>query len=210
MPTQCKDDVFKRLSTIWISTITMNLLNFLIIVACLSLLQGCQKNDLDITNHMDNDNVDTSHIVQLNPDDVDVETLYSTSFLSPQDNNIAAKWLSIQDDKAVVHEAIPAALAEQFEQHLDYLSQQFKEDKRIIANRVVQTRDLLEKFNIQVSLLALLEGMTTVRKSHLVGNFGDYCQFYINLRQHQHTHLEAINKMQSLSIAHQHESESQP
>ncbi len=142
----------------------MNLLNFLIIVACLSLLQGCQKNDLDITNHMDNDNVDTSHIVQLNPDDVDVETLYSTSFLSPQDNNIAAKWLSIQDDKAVVHEAIPAALAKQFEQHLDYLSQQFKEDKRIIANRVVQTRDLFEKFDIQVSCWHYWRGSTTVRK----------------------------------------------
>lgn len=179
---------------------------FLMMIVCLTLMQGCQKNDLDISNHMDKDNRDTSHIVQINPDDIDIETLYSTSFLSPQDNHIAAKWLSIQDDKTVVYEAIPVALAEQFEQHLDYLSLQFKEEKRIIANRVVQTRDLLEKFNIQVSLLSLLEGMTTVRKSYLVGNFGDYCQFYINLRQHQHNHVQAIKKMQSLSISNESQS----
>jgi hypothetical protein len=174
------------------------------LIVCMILLQGCQKNEMD-TNMADNmDN--TSQIVQINPDEIDIETLYSTIFLAPQDNKIAAQWLSIQDDKTVVYEAIPVTLAEQFEQHLVYLSSQFKEDKRIIANRVVQTRDLLEKFNIQVTLLALLEGMTTVRKSHLVGNFGDYCQFYINLRQHQHNHSQAIKKMQSLSITNESQS----
>ena len=194
---------------ILISVIAMNPINFLAIIFCLVLTQGCQKNELD-ANHMGDSNSDASQIVQINPDDIDVETLYSTSFLSPQDNNIAAKWLSIQADKAVVYDAIPTELSEKFEQHLDYLSLQFKEEKRIIANRIVQTRDLLEKFNIQVSLLALLDGMTAVRKSQLVGNFGDYCQFYINLRQHKHTHFEAIKKMQSLSIANQNVYESQP
>lgn len=189
-----------------VSTITMNRVIFLMIIVCFTLMTGCQKSDTEFTNNMNNVTSNTSHIVQINPDDIDIETLYSTSFLSPQDNNIASQWLSIQDDKAVVYDAIPVALAEQFEQHLDYLSRQFKEDKRIIANRVVQTRDLLEKFNIQVTLLALLEGMTTVRKSHLVGNFGDYCQFYINLRQHQNNHAQAIKKMQSLSITNESQS----
>mgnify|MGYP000868123749 CR=1 FL=1 len=182
----------------------MKRVNLFPLIVCMILLHGCQKNetDTDMADNMDN----THQIVQINPDEIDIETLYSTTFLAPQDNKIAAKWLAIQDNKAVVYDTVPTVLAEQFEQHLDYLSLQFKEDKRIIANRVVQTRDLLEKFNIQVTLLALLEGMTTVRKSHLVGNFGDYCQFYINLRQHQHQHAQAIKKMQSLSIAN----ESQP
>ncbi|MDP3610049.1 MAG: hypothetical protein Q8R74_13330 [Methylophilus sp.] len=176
----------------------MKRVNLFPLIVCMILLLGCQKNETDT----DMANMDNTHqIVQINPDEIDIETLYSTTFLAPQDNKIAAKWLAIQDNKAVVYDTVPSVLAEQFEQHLDYLSLQFKEDKRIIANRVVQTRDLLEKFNIQVTLLALLEGMTTVRKSHLVGNFGDYCQFYINLRQHQHQHAQAIKKMQSLSIA---------
>lgn len=182
----------------------MKPINLFTLIFCIILLQGCQKNemDMDMADNMDN----PSQIVQMNPDEIDIETLYSTNFLAPQDNKIAAQWLSIQDDKTVVYEATPTALAKQFEQHLDYLSLQFKEDKRIIANRVVQTRDLLEKFNIKVKLLALLEGMTTVRKSHLVGNFGDYCQFYINLRQHQHNHAQAIKKMQSLSIINESQS----
>lgn len=160
------------------------------------LLQGCQNSDIESSNSTAN----TSQVVQVNPDDIDVETLYSTTFLSPQDNKIAAKWLSIQNNKDMVLETVPLVLVDQFEQHLDYLSIHFKEDRRIIANRVVQTRDLLAKFNIQVSLLTLLEGMSSVRKSKLVGNFGDYCQFYINLRQKQLSHKQAVEKMQQISV----------
>lgn len=182
----------------------MKPINLFTLIFCIILLQGCQKNEVD-TDVAGNES-NTGQVMQMNPDEIDIETLYSTTFLAPQDSKIAAKWLAIQDNKAVVYDTVPTVLAEQFEQHLDYLSSQFKEDKRIIANRVVQTRDLLEKFNIQVTLLALLEGMTTVRKSHLVGNFGDYCQFYINLRQHQHNHAQAIKKMQSLSIINESQS----
>ncbi|EUJ10665.1 hypothetical protein Meth11DRAFT_1492 [Methylophilaceae bacterium 11] len=168
---------------------------FLIVFSLLSL-PGCQKDNADTP-------IDSvTQVVQVNPGAIDIQSLYSISFLSPQDNNIAAKWLVTQDQKDRVYSVIPNAMENQFQQRLDYLSTQFKEEKRIIANRIVQTRDLLEKFNISTNFLMLLDGMIAVKQSHLIGNFGDYCQFYINLRQHNYEHAEAVKKMKSLSISH--------
>lgn len=158
-------------------------------------LAGCQP-------EASSSSAESTQVLQVNPHAVDIETIDGIAFLSPQDNAIAAKWLVLRAHKAQSYDIIPTKVEAQFVQRLDQLSTQFKEEKRIITNRIVQTRDLLEKLNIAVSVLSLMDGMIEVKQAHLVGNFGDYCQFYINLRQHHYGHQQALEKMKTLSISH--------
>lgn len=129
--------------------------------------------------------------------DYELDALRLLPFLTVHDDTIAAAWLSLQDNHQPNFQPTTANIA-QYEARLQFLAKQLKEDKRIIANRTVQTRDLLAQNQIHESLNGILDGMTAVAKAGVEGDYGSYCQWYINLRQSQFSHQESIEKMKRL------------
>jgi hypothetical protein len=124
--------------------------------------------------------------------------LRKAKFLNLAEKDVAAEWLALQehrDDSS--YRPTPGDVAA-YEQRIKLLAKLTQEDRRMVANRTVQTRDLLAEQNIRESLLTLLDGMTDVAKASVVGNYGAYCQWYVNLRQSRLGHREALQQMTSL------------
>jgi len=130
--------------------------------------------------------------------DYELDALRLMPFLAVHDDAIAAAWLSLQDHSHDNdYKPTPANIA-QYETRIQQLAKQLKEDRRIIANRTVQTRDLLVQNQTQESLIHLLDGMIEVARAGVEGDYGSYCQWYINLRQSDFSHQETIDKMKAL------------
>lgn len=131
--------------------------------------------------------------------DYELDALRLMPFLAVHDDAIAAAWLSLQDNKAQSDYIPSAANIAQYESRIQFLAKKLKEDRRIIANRTVQTRDLLEQAQIEPqTLIQLLDSMTEVANAGVEGDYGSYCQWYVNLRESKHSHRDAIEKMKEL------------
>lgn len=129
---------------------------------------------------------------------IDDDTLRAMSFLNITDSDLAARWLVLkerQDDSSSVPstEEIGA-----YARRIEHLAKLLVEDRRMIANRTVQTRDLLAERNIQETLPRLLDGMERVAQLRIPGNYGAYCDWYINLRTSGLTHEQALDRMTGL------------
>lgn len=128
----------------------------------------------------------------------DLDDLASKAFLEVHDRVIAGQWLALKEQQTS-HTGRPLdGEARKYEERIRFLADKLKEDPRMVANRTVQTRDLLKESKIQESLLSLLNGMTDVARTGVVGSYGSYCQWYLNLRQGQLDHATAIANMKSL------------
>ena len=71
----------------------------------------------------------------------------------------------------------------------------------MVANRTVQTRNLLAERAIIESVLTLLDGPAEVASAGGVGNYGGYCQWYVNVRHGPRDHREALQQMSALKKA---------
>lgn len=127
--------------------------------------------------------------------------LRKAKFLNLAEKDVAAEWLALQDHRDdVSYRPTPDDVAT-YERRIALLAKLTDEDRRMVANRTVQTRDLLAEQNIHESLLTLLDGMTDVANASVVGNYSAYCQWYVNLRQSRLDHREALQQMTSLKRA---------
>lgn len=124
--------------------------------------------------------------------------LASKAFLEIHDRAIAGKWLALKEHQSDHPSRRIDVDVKKYEELIRFLADKLREDTRMVANRTVQTRDLLEERNILESLLSLLDGMADVARTGVVGSYGSYCQWYLNLRQGQIDHTAAIAKMKSL------------
>jgi len=115
----------------------------------------------------------------------DWESLASKTFLDIHDREIAGQWLALQEQQNE-HPAQPlAGEVKKYEELIRFLADMLKEDPRMVANRTVQTRDLLVEYKLHEPLLSLLDGMADVARTGVIGSYGSYCQWYLNLRQGQ-------------------------
>jgi len=130
--------------------------------------------------------------------DYELDALRDLSFLEVHDDSIAAPWLALQDNINKPDYQPSAEQIAQYDSRLQFLTKQLKEDRRIIANRTVQIRDLLAQTVQQETVLHLLDGMAEVASAGVEGDYGSYCQWYVNLRDTKHNHQEAIAKMKQL------------
>jgi len=128
----------------------------------------------------------------------ELDALRLMPFLAVHDDAIAAAWLALQDNSDQTDYQPSAANIAQYEVRIQLLAKQLGEERRIIANRTVQTRDLLAQSQMHETLIHLLDGMTEVAKAGVEGDYGSYCQWYVNLRQSQLSHQDAIDKMKEL------------
>lgn len=128
----------------------------------------------------------------------DLDNLASKAFLEIHDRAIAGKWLALKEHQSDHPSRQIDVDVKRYEELIRFLADKLREDTRMVANRTVQTRDLLEERNIHESLLSLLDGMADVARTGVVGSYGSYCQWYLNLRQGQIDHTAAIAKMKSL------------
>ncbi len=167
------------------------------LIVYITVLSACEQHE---TAHPDDE---TGMQTEFNIDnktelDYELDALRLMPFLAVHDDPIAAAWLSLQDHpEQADYQPTPANIA-QYEKRLQTLAKMLKEDRRIIANRTVQTRDLLAQNQTQESVIALLDGMITVARAGVEGDYGSYCQWYVNLRQTSASHQETINKMKAL------------
>lgn len=124
-----------------------------------------------------------------------LQALRHIQFLGLAENNLAATWLALQehpDDPAYQPGSTEIA---GYAARIEALAKYTLEDRRMVANRTVQTRDLLAKHNHRESLATLLDGMLAVASAGVLGNYSDYCHWYVNLRQAGHGHQEALERM---------------
>ena len=128
----------------------------------------------------------------------DLDDLASKAFLEVHDRAIAGQWLALKERQSSHTGRQLDGEAKKYEESIRFLADKLKEDPRMVANRTVQTRDLLKESKIQESLLSLLDGMADVAGVGVVGSYGSYCQWYLNLRRGQIDHSAAITKMKSL------------
>ncbi len=128
----------------------------------------------------------------------ELDNLASKAFLEINDRAIAGKWLALKEYQSNHPDKKTDVDIKRYEELVRFLADKLSEDTRMVANRTVQTRDILEEYNIHESLVTLLEGMADVARTGVVGNYGSYCQWYLNLRQGQIDHMAAITKMKSL------------
>ncbi|WP_020167973.1 MULTISPECIES: hypothetical protein [Methylotenera] len=172
------------------------------LVLLITTLSACEQREVERSNddaaaQIENNAENKSEL------DYELDALRLMPFLAVHDDPIAAAWLSLQDHRLqnsrnqANYQPTPANIA-QYETRIQLLAKQLKEDRRIIANRTVQTRDLLVQNNMQGSVINLLDGMIEVARVGVEGDYGSYCQWYVNLRQSQLSHQDAINKMKEL------------
>lgn len=128
----------------------------------------------------------------------DFDNLASKSYLEIKDRAIAARWLALKER----HNDPPSGhidfKVKRYEELIRFLAEKLKEDPRMIANRTVQIQELLQESNIHESLGNILEGMSSVARTGVIGSYGSYCQWYLNLRQSQTDHTATIANMKSL------------
>ncbi len=129
---------------------------------------------------------------------VDDDTLRAMSFLNITDGDLAARWLVLQERPGDPSRVPEAEEVGQYARRIEHLAKLLVEDRRMIANRTVQTRDLLAERNIQETLPRLLDGIERVAQLRIPGNYGAYCDWYINLRTSGLTHEQALDRMTGL------------
>ncbi|MES2579843.1 MAG: hypothetical protein V4552_04795 [Pseudomonadota bacterium] len=165
----------------------------LTIILLLTVLSGCNQQQAESPNEqMIAKTEDKTEL------DYELDALRLMPFLAVHDDAIAATWLTLQDNHEQADYQPTAVNIAQYETRIQLLARQLGEDRRIIANRTVQTRDLLAQNQMQETLIHLLDGMAEVAKAGVEGDYGSYCQWYVNLRQSQHSHQDAIDKMKEL------------
>jgi hypothetical protein len=130
-----------------------------------------------------------------------VEKLRKAKFLNLTENEVAAEWLALQEHRGDNAYRPSSSDIAEYEQRIKLLAEHTQEDRRMVANRTVQTRDLLAEQDVHESLLTLLDGMADVAKANVVGNYGTYCQWYVNLRQSRLDHRQALQQMMALKRA---------
>jgi len=132
--------------------------------------------------------------IKANPTD-DVKKI---TFLNLTDGDIAALWMALKDNSDDSTYRPQSEEIAKYEHRIRFLADYLQEDKRMVANRTVQTRDLLAGQDIHESLLTLLDGMVEVAHAGVVGNYGAYCQWYLNQRQSKLDHSATIDNMKKL------------
>jgi len=163
---------------------------YFLLFAC--LLIGCDQNIVD--NMAENTNVNSVESINFS----ELNLLSQTEFLDATQGSVAATWLALKDkssDSQYIPEVSEVAI---YETQLIFIKQKLLEDRRMVANRTVQIRDILAKDNIQIPLITLLEGLSEVADQNIVGTYSDYCGWYITFRQSQLDHQTAIQKMKLL------------
>lgn len=130
-----------------------------------------------------------------------VDKLRKAKFLNLTENEVAAEWLALQEHREDPSYRPSSGDIAEFEQRIKLLARYTQEDRRMVANRTVQTRDLLAEHDVHETLLTLLDGMADVAEAHVVGNYGTYCQWYVNLRQGRLDHRQALQQMMALKRA---------
>jgi len=130
--------------------------------------------------------------------DTKLAFLNKSAFLDLADGDVAALWLALKDKSDGQADQPQSEEIAKYEHRIRFLADQLEEDRRMVANRTVQTRDLLAEQDIHESLLTLLDGMVEVARTGVVGNYGAYCQWYLNLRQSKLDHSATIANMKKL------------
>ncbi len=130
----------------------------------------------------------------------DAAALRETRFLQLIDGDVAALWLALKAQAPDDRSTPPPATVERYEQAIRELATRLLEDRRMIANRTVQTRDELADHGVPVAVDELIEGLLAVARAGVVGNYGSYCDYYINLRLRPLAHAAALDEMQALRV----------
>ena len=73
----------------------------------------------------------------------------------------------------------------------------YAEDERMIANRTVQTAEMLREHGLDFSLPDFLRSFITIPAEGSMTVFGSYCQHYYYLRMSNLSHTQAIEYMVS-------------
>ncbi|MGE3772711.1 MAG: hypothetical protein AB7I32_07275 [Gammaproteobacteria bacterium] len=162
-------------------------------MVCSAALAGCDRD----AGPADEGTLESAAVVV---QDAELDSLRSTGFLQLIDGDVAALWLALQA-QAPGEQTRPAdAVVAQYEAMIRELATRLLEDRRMIANRTVQTRDELADHGIQVTVDELITGLLEVARAGVVGNYGSYCDYYINLRQRPLAHAAALAEMRSLRV----------
>lgn len=130
----------------------------------------------------------------------DAAALRETRFLQLVDGDVAALWLAMKAQASEDRSTPPPATVARYEHAIRELATRLLEDRRMIANRTVQTRDELADHGVAIAVDELIEGLLAVARVGVVGNYGNYCDYYINLRLRPLTHAAAIDEMQALRV----------
>lgn len=149
------------------------------------LLMGCDQSSItpEVSEELENNVV------------VDLERLRATKYLDVSQRNEAALWLAIMEKPGDKAYQPSKAEVSKYEAQVNFLTSRLLEDRRMVANRTVQVRDMLAEHKMQESLLTLLSGFGEVAKVRVAGNYSAYCQWYLILRQNKMNHLAAIAEM---------------
>lgn len=162
-------------------------------ILLLVILTACDQQQSDKANEQV-----IAHTEDKTEMDYELDALRLMPFLAVHDDAIAAAWLALQDNSEQKNYRPSPANIAQYETRIQQLAKQLKDDRRIIANRTVQTRDLLAQSQKQETLIHLLDGMIEVANAGVEGDYGSYCQWYVNLRESQLSHQDTIEKMKEL------------
>lgn len=169
----------------------------LVLILLITVLSACDQQQVEKLDEQPGEQT-TNHTEEKTELDYELDALRIMPFLAVHDDAIAAAWLTLQDKSDQADYQPSAANIAQYEMRIQMLAKQLGEDRRIIANRTVQTRDLLAQAQIQETLIHLLDGMVEVAQADVEGDYGSYCQWYVNLRQSPLSHQDAIDKMKEL------------
>lgn len=167
-------------------------------ILILCVLTACNQPQVENSSEQAISEQVATHTEEKTELDYELDALRLMPFLEVHDDAIAATWLTLQDNIDQADYQPSAANIAQYETRIQLLAKQLGEDRRIIANRTAQTRDLLAQSQMHESLIHLLDGMAEVAKVGVEGDYGSYCQWYVNLRQSQFSHQAAIDKMKEL------------
>ncbi len=128
----------------------------------------------------------------------EIESLQRIRFLQLSDGDVAGAWLAIKAQALDDLTPPPEATIVEYAAMLRELAARLPEDRRMIANRTVQTRDVLEERGIPTSIRTIITGLLDVARAGVVGSYGSYCDYYINLRLRRLTHADALAEMRAL------------
>ncbi len=117
-----------------------------------------------------------------------------SDFITFADEINEVDWLIL---KTTGYEPDEYAEREDISRLLELLDTVYSEDKRMIANRTVQTAKMLEENQLHFDLKAFLEGFAEIPSEGSMTVFGSYCQHYFNLRSNDLSHAQVINYMVS-------------
>jgi len=161
------------------------------LLVCAAVLAACERDS-----PVDEGALESAVVVQ----DSEIADLRATGFLRLIDGDVAALWLALKAQAPNEQAKPAAAVVAQYEESIRELATRLLEDRRMIANRTVQTRDELADHGVVVAIDDLVSGLLEVARAGVVGNYGSYCDYYINLRQRPLAHAAAVAEMRSLRM----------